>query len=128
MKKFLKHNFGRIIIRCLKLILVRNPQMIWKLKNLNSNEKAYVMKEEVDKVSQYHKGDLLSICVLPEYRGTGVAHELVDEFLNTLKSKERKYCLLTVKVNNKRGVKFYEKNGFEKYIIKADTIAYIKVL
>ena len=55
---------------------------------------------------------MLSICVLPEYRGTGTAQSLMDSFLTQIEEQGRKICLLTVKTKNLRAVKFYEKNGF----------------
>lgn len=109
-KKFLKHNFFRIFFRCIKLALTGNKAFYKKI--FKKKSQTYVLNEKISEYKASEKGDLLSICVLPEYRGTGTAQSLMDSFLAQIEDQGRKICLLTVETENLRAVKFYEKNGF----------------
>jgi len=78
-------------------------------------------------ISLAQRGDLLSICVLPEYRGHGAAQELLDCYIDMLRKNGRKLCLLTVEKSNSRGIHFYEKNGFVPYKeVGGNAMAYAK--
>lgn len=126
MKKFLKHNFIAISIRCLKLLLSRNTCMILKLRQMKKKENPDILERNINNAPQNQKGDLLSLCVIPRYRGTGIAQQLVKNYIIALKNRNREYCVLTVKVKNGRGIRFYEKNDFIKCKVKSDTIMYGK--
>lgn len=109
-KLFLKHNFFRIFFRCIRLALTGNKAFYKKV--FKKKSQAYVLNDKFNKYKASEKGDLLSICVLPEYRGTGTAQALMDSFLTQLEEQNRKLCLLTVESGNARAIGFYEKNGF----------------
>ena len=74
-------------------------------------------------------GDLLSICVLPKWRGAGIANELISDYQDALRKIGRSVCFLTVATVNSRGIHFYEKNGFVPYRALGDVaITYAKRL
>ena len=56
-------------------------------------------------------GDLLSICLRPEYRGSEIAPTLVFEFEKLLKEKNAKDYVLSVYKTNVGAIRFYEKCG-----------------
>lgn len=60
-----------------------------------------------------------TMCIVPEFRGSGVAEKLW-KFHKTLGIKQHcKQLFLEVLGNNERAIKFYEKNGYEKrYLLK----------
>lgn len=39
----------------------------------------------------------------------------MESYLKALKINGRKICLLSVKQNNERAIRYYERNGFELY-------------
>lgn len=59
------------------------------------------------------KASLLSIGVLPEYRGQSVAQEMVTRFEDILRSKRKHFYTLSVRNENERAVSFYYKLGMK---------------
>lgn len=57
---------------------------------------------------------LLSIGILSEYRGQGIAERLVEYFVERLAEKGEKWIGLSVDTNNSRAIAFYEKNGWQR--------------
>ena len=55
-------------------------------------------------------GNLLSICVLPGYKGAGVAGQLIEVFQKTCAAKGYKRLTLSVVSENSRAVAFYKKH------------------
>jgi len=115
MKNFFKHNIFQISLRIFILLISGNRQAWKKVKGVFVKEKPFVIVDETIPMKETTTGDLLSICVLPEFRGSYVAQSLIEEYINKLKNKGRDLCLLTVDVNNGRGIRFYERNGFIPY-------------
>ena len=115
-KNFLKHNFFLIALRMLGLLFSGN-KCAWKkcrtlLKKKNETE---IISDKYNQYNVNDKGDLLSICVLPEYRGTGAAAQLISKYEQILLKKAKKICLLSVETKNDRAIKFYEKMDYEPY-------------
>ena len=54
---------------------------------------------------------LLSIGVYPEYQGKGISILLLNQFEEETFDKVRAYGL-SVHINNRRAIAFYQKNGF----------------
>lgn len=54
--------------------------------------------------------------VKKEYRGTGVAKELYNYFINFAKDEQYKKIVLGTYENLNRAISFYTKNGFKEYI------------
>lgn len=71
---------------------------------------------------------MLSICVLPEKRGSGIASDLIKRFEQNGKQKGREFCVLTVKKDNKRGINFYDKHGYKMKLQKESVLSMIKKL
>lgn len=111
-KQFLQHNFIRLGIKCIELVCKRNKQMLKKINDIKkgTSEKT-IIKDENDIPDNC--GDILSICVDQEYRGSGIAHKLVESYHNVLKNNNRDVCFLSVRQNNLRAIAFYEKCGYE---------------
>ena len=55
---------------------------------------------------------LLSIAILPEKRGAGLADRLLDEVIERGKAKGGGRVLLEVRIGNAAARRFYEKRGF----------------
>ncbi len=71
-----------------------------------------------------HRGELGridSIGVLPQYRGKGIASEIIYRTLETLKWKGVKKIILEVEKNEKRAINFYKKHGFKE---KRDLVSF----
>lgn len=110
MKHFLHHNYFRIGLRCFKLFLTGNKLMYKKIKKyFNKADQFKTVNPEIDTVLSDKKGDLLSICALPEYRGSGFAKSLIEEYEKRIREKGCIVCQLTVDPKNSRAVHFYKK-------------------
>ncbi len=82
-------------------------------------------------VSQSHAdADLLSICVMPEYRGqSGVAVGLITEFEKLMAEQKDGHitsCTLSVRSDNGRARALYEKCGFHVWRQTKEELTYIK--
>lgn len=119
--KFLKHNFLRIVVRMIFLLLSCNATA-WKkaLSFFSKKAEVEIRDEPYVQISNTLKGDLLSICLIPEKRGTGLSIELIEAFEATLKVSGRKYVQLTVEPDNQRAVRFYNKMEYKLYKIVSD--------
>lgn len=116
MKKFLKQNMMPLSFKMLKLLLVGDLVAWRKIKSIfKRGESFQVINEIYSDIPPTEIGDLLSICVIPEARGNGLANELMLKYLNILECKNRKVCYLTVDVENERAINFYLKHSFEPY-------------
>ena len=59
------------------------------------------------------KGHVISIAVLPEHQRRGIAHALMEETMQAMKSYKAKECYLEVRTSNVPAVRLYKKLGFE---------------
>ena len=128
-RAFLYHNFAAIISRMFFLLITGN-KLAWKkvARLLKKSEPFLVVNKDITFVAE-EAGDLLSICVLQDYRGCGVAQSLMENYIETLRKQNKKLCVLTVETDNERGVGFYKKNGFVPYKeIKDTKCTYAKIL
>jgi ribosomal protein S18 acetylase RimI-like enzyme len=57
-------------------------------------------------------GNLLSICVLPDYKNTGIASQLIESFQKACAAKGYERLTLSVLSENLRAVAFYKKHGW----------------
>ena len=60
-----------------------------------------------------HKGHVVSIAVLPEYRRQGVGKELVNQATRGMLEYDVKEAYLEVRITNESAVNLYKKLGFE---------------
>ena len=59
-------------------------------------------------------GNLLSICVLPDYKGTDVAGKLIESFQLACTAEGYQRLTLSVLKQNSRAVAFYKKHGWHQ--------------
>ncbi len=59
------------------------------------------------------KGHVVSIAVLPQYRGEGVGTALIEEALKNMRFYKAKECYLEVRTSNIAAVNMYKKLGFQ---------------
>lgn len=116
---FLKRYRLLIIFLTLVLLLSGNKH-IWikvlaRFKHRPVESDWEIVNNKYESYNKSDRGDLLSVCVLPEFRGKKYAQELMESYLKALNINGRKICLLSVKQNNKRAIRYYERNGFELY-------------
>lgn len=118
-KRFAWHNALRIIVR-MSALLVQGNKMAWsKLRSyVSSDDNVEYLDNAFDTVQAKQKVDLLSICVIPELRGSGIAQSLISKFEEQGRKLNRDFCVLTVRNENARGIRFYEKQG---YVIRKRT-------
>ena len=109
-KSFLKKNVFLLGIKVLSL-LIRLDKLTWKkVGNTLFKKKTQSSNTNHDKDGQ---GDLLSICVTDEMKGTGAAAALVEEYHKALIAHGHKTCYLTCETSNPRGMAFYKKLGYD---------------
>ena len=70
-------------------------------------------------------GNLLSICVLPDCEGTGVAGKLIESFQCACKAKGYERLTLSVLGDNGRAVAFYKKHGWRQNGIAGESIRFV---
>lgn len=123
MQNFIKHNRLNLIVKTVLLMLMFNKPTWDKVLSCFKKDENLVQKI-VDFSNEHIKndmrGDLLSVCVLPEYRGKKYAQQLMDAFMNAMKESGMKLCLLSVKSDNDRAIHYYERNGFQLYRVRGE--------
>ncbi len=76
-----------------------------------------ILKRNKSKNKFYNKDHLVavvySIAVLKEFRGTGVAMDLLNTIANEIEKKGVGFCRLGTYLNNKRAINFYKKAKWE---------------
>ncbi len=75
----------------------------------------YIIDHRLDEVPMSEVGDLLSICVHPDFRGKGYGGKLIEAYLKNMKNVGRKYCLSSTNFDNKEAQKMFTHNGFVPY-------------
>lgn len=116
LKMYLKHNFFGICFRMAYLLLSGNKVAWNKLFGKGKTNTRVILDEKIKEYGDVQKGDLLSICVKAECRGSNVATDLVREFVSVLQKNNREVCVLSVMNENARGINFYKKMGFNCYM------------
>lgn len=112
-KRFVRRNAFAIAAKMVARLLQGNKAAWSKVKSLvSSGDRVEYLNEAFDMVQGKQKVDLLSICILPELRGSGVAQSLISAYEEQGRKFDRDYCILTVRNKNARGIRFYEKQGY----------------
>lgn len=118
MQNFIRHNRFRVLLHTV-FLLIRGNKPTWKKFisrfSHGDNTVQKVVNFSNEDINNDKRGDLLSVCVLPEYRGKKYAQQLMEAFLQSMKDSGRVLCLLSVKTDNERAIHYYEKNGFILY-------------
>ena len=133
MRNFMKHNRFKVLWKTLLLMLSGNKQtwakMLARFKHKPSQSDWTIVNARNEHILNDQRGDLLSVCVIPEGRGKGYAQSMMEAYLAAMKVYGRKLCLLSVRTDNLRARRYYERNGFEIYrTIGEDGLTYMKLL
>ena len=111
--EFKKKNLIRIILRVICRLLIFDKRVYRKI--FRKTGETTVLLPSYCSIEKNKMGDLLSICVLPEYRKNNIASNLESEFNKSLLTLNRKYCVLSCLVSNDVGNRFYKKLGYMVY-------------
>ena len=76
-------------------------------------------------IAGIRSANLLSICVRPEYKGTGVAGKLIESFQLACKAEGYERLALSVLMQNSRAVAFYKKHGWHQLCKSGESIRFI---
>ena len=119
MSNFLHKNRIKVLIKSVLLLLIGNKhawnKITARIKHKPSEEDWTIVNNKYEHITNAERGDLLSVYVLPDCRGKRYAQEMMELFLRQMKDAGRKLCLLSVRQDNSRAIKYYERNGFELY-------------
>ena len=102
---FVSKNKGRLARWLLALCLSLNRVAIKKCFG-------YVFSRKKAASAPRAEADLLSICVLDEYRGKKVSRRLLEEFEQRVSAAGKKDVTLSVYKSNGRAIAFYKKMGY----------------
>ena len=132
-QNFMRNNRVKILKKTILLMLAGNKQtwkkMISRFKHKPVVSDWTIINDKYEHILNNERGDLLSVCVLPEFRGKGYAQGMMDLYLSEMKKAGRKLCLLSVKQDNERARRYYERNGFELYRTRGkEGFTYMKLL
>ena len=111
-----------------KPFLIFHPEVrphykfLWMNVKRKFTGKVIPMNNSAAPVIPAHVG-LVVIGVHPDYRGSGIAKELSDEFERRAKSYNRNELILSVKVDNDRAINAYKKLGWA--VLKEQTQTYV---
>lgn len=101
MQNFLHKNRLRILWKTCLLLLIGNKQawnkILSRLKHKPDIRDWTIINDKYEYIKNEERGDLLSVCVLPECRGKGYAQDMMNLYLHEMKMAGRKLCLLSVK-------------------------------
>ena len=127
--------------RFLKYAMIRYPHIIlWKFLTkalvrktlINELVRKLVLKREKNlpekaepKNINIKQGNLLSICVLPERQGGGVADELIESFQGACADMGYEQIKLSVLCENSRAKSFYQKHGWQESEISGSSTKYV---
>lgn len=133
MQNFLCNNRIRVLWKTMLLMLVGNKptwnKLLARFKHKPSVSDWTIVNDKYEHILNNQRGDLLSVCVLPEFRGKGYAQGMMEKYLAAMKAQGRKLCLLSVKSENLRARRYYERNGFELYRTRGEEgLTYMKLL
>lgn len=67
---------------------------------------------DIRRLKFVRKGHIISVAVMPDYRGAGIAKELVKRVLAALGEMNIDECFLEVRTTNENALRLYEKLGF----------------
>ena len=133
MHNFLHNNSLRILWKTFLLLLTGNKQawnkVLSRMKHKPDISDWTIINNKYEYILNNERGDLLSVCVLPDFRGKGYAQGMMDLYLLEMKKAGRKLCLLSVKQDNERARRYYERNGFELYRTRGNEgFTYMKLI
>ncbi len=114
-RQFLKKNLLRVTLRFIVLLISADAVAWAKVFSLFKRNSTRIFLPEFEGIPLDKRGDLLSICILPSYRGDGTSRTILERYHDALRQSGKLVCQLSVHGNNLPAIKFYEKNGYLKY-------------
>lgn len=119
-----------LIGRCIQLMFRFDRDTIQRVSTLAKVKLLPKRKKRRGDAPQptFCQADLLSIGVLPEFRGTSVAEDLVTAFEERMKKNGVSRYSLSVKAENGRARAFYAKQGFQIFSESGDSCELVKDL
>lgn len=127
--RFIRDNRWLLLWSILKNLIIGNRLTYIKLYTVlrdKLSKNNTIIYENIENVSKY--GDLLSICVIEQYRGTGIALELVNSFEMELINRNITSYYLSLYPENERGYRFYQKIGMRKVQESKNNIVMYKTI
>ena len=109
---FMKKNRLAMGMKVLGL-LVCFDKLAWRKVKNTLSRKSKGEENSAPVIDKTGEGDLLSICVTDDMKGTGAAVEMVNRYNAVLAEHGHKICYLTCETSNPRGLAFYRKLGFD---------------
>ncbi len=124
---FMKNNRLAFFLSVAKRMILLDKLTWNKFKKTFFKEKTMLLdvKKEFDKTGQ---GDLLSVCVTDDLKGTGAAAALLNAYHIALTDIGCKLCFLSCETSNPRGLAFYKKSGYQVAEEYTDKIIFWKEL
>ena len=131
-QKLLVHQYGNVMVRSLISTAIRYPDRAiflipprlkvlmnfakqWAFSfPLKCNKTSNIKRSPIQNSCEKINGSLLSIAILPEFRGKNVAMMLNEAFVFDSKLRQVPHISLTVKSDNARARAFYEKAGWQE--------------
>ncbi|HBI03209.1 MAG TPA: hypothetical protein DDY49_04155 [Paenibacillaceae bacterium] len=136
MDKFYQKNFWfiirNVIIQTLKMNKIIISGLISRFKLGIGVIKSLLFPNNIQpdanntEISTAHNTRLLSIAVLPQYQGTGASKGMMSFFHNYLMEDNVNAVGLSVKKENTRAIKFYEKMGWQVEKKERNAIYFVK--
>lgn len=127
-QRFISKNRMKFVWKNILLLMQLNHPAWRKVFNMFSKSSPDIIAPSLLKIPVEQRVDLLSICILPEHRGSGLAQQMIEEFLSRSKQQGMKSCHLSVEASNARAISYYERNGFLLYSHTPVKRVYIKIL
>jgi L-amino acid N-acyltransferase YncA len=89
-------------------------KMPWIVAEINGEVIGYAYSSDHRKRDCYKWTKELSVYLLPQAKGKGIAVRLYDELINQLKSDGVNIALAGITMSQEQSIKFHEKYGFKK--------------
>ena len=122
------HNNFWAIARRMAWLLLKGDKKAWAKLRLRSKKLTFqIIDHRLDNVPKTEICDIVSFCILPDYRGKGLSGQLIEAFLDSVRCQHKGFVTVTTWKSNKNAINFYMKHGFEKYRVIND-IAYTFLL
>lgn len=115
--RFYRENFKELaLITAARLLQDRSirPSLYQRKAHFGYALKSLVSKKEpAESVHGLNKFDLMAIGVKPEFRGTGLAENLLERFCGQVRAEGAAMINLSVFQSNSRAIAFYKKCGWQ---------------
>ena len=110
------------IARRMAWLLLKGDKKAWAKLKLKFKKPTYnIIDHRLDNVPKSEICDIVSFCILPEYRGKGLSSQLMDTFIDSARNQHEKYVTVSTWKGNQHAISFYKKKGFVKYRVINDT-------